>query len=151
MVNLRRFNKNDAISYLKIADEERSYFPFGFCDDLQEAEDVIDTYMHSREIDAYAIIEEDILIGVIYAETYQHIEKYTVEISYFIGKEFRKRGYVIEALKEIERILIENSQVQKVILAIHPKNVASIKTAIKFGASFCKSQKSLDYYEKVII
>lgn len=151
MVNLRRFNKNDTISYLKIADEKRSYFPFGFCDDLQEAEYVIDTYMYSKEIDAYAIIERGILIGVIYAETYLNIEKNTVEISYFIGKEFRKRGYAIDALKEIERILIKNSQVKKVILAIHPKNVASIKTAVKFGASFCKSQKWLDYYEKVII
>lgn len=146
MVNLRRFNKCDAIAYLKIANDKRSYFPFGFCNSLEEAQFVIDFYM-STDVEAYAIIQDRILVGAIYAEI---LEKGYVEVSYFIGKKFQRRGYATQALKLIERILIENLQVHKIKFAINPNNVASINTAIKFGANFCKSGVCLDYYEKVI-
>lgn len=44
----------------------------------------------------------------------------------------------------IEQILIENSHIQKICFAINPKNIASVKTIVKF----CKSGQLLDYYEK---
>ena len=151
MVSLRRFNKNDTVSYLEIANDKSSYFPFGSCNNLQEAEYVINIYMYYEEIDAYAIIDNDILIGVVYIENCKNIEKNTVLISYFIGNKFQRRGYAIQALERIEQLLIENSQIQKVGFEINPKNIPSIKTATRFGAKFCKSGEQLDYYEKVII
>ncbi len=147
MVNLRRFNKYDAMSYLNIANDERSYFPFGFCQSLKEAYFVIDFYI-STEVDAYAIIKDNILIGAIYAET---ISKGYVDVSYFIGKDFQRKGYVTDALKIFQKILVEKSQVQKIRFSIDKNNLASIKTALKFGAKFHMSGQRLDYYEKVII
>lgn len=101
MLSLRRFNKNDSMSYLEIANDECSYFPFGSCRNLLEAEYVINMYMCYEEIDAYAIIDNGILIGVVYLENCKNIEKNTVLISYFIGEKFCKSGQLLDYYEKV--------------------------------------------------
>lgn len=152
MIELRPFGQQDAQNYLNIANDKRCYFPFSFCNDLEEAEDVIDTYMHSEDLQAYAIVESKTksLVGAIYAETYKNIAKNTVEVSYFVGEKYQKKGYAMKAIKILESILVKR-KIKRIGFFIDPDNIASIKTATKFGAVLKRrSNSGLDYYQKVI-
>lgn len=148
MIKLRAFRRQDAKQYYEIAKDKRCYFPFSFCKDMSEAEFVIDTYLNCDDLEAYAIIKGDTLIGAIYAEK-SHKED-SIDVSYFIGEQYQRKGYVTEAIKELEKKL-QTKQIKHIGFFIDQDNIASIKTATKYGAVLKrKATGNLSYYQKEI-
>ena len=147
MITLRAFECADAHQYFKIANDKRCYFPFSFCENLNDAEYVIDTFIYSTDLDSYAIVnEENNIVGAIYAERCRKSD--TMQVSYFIGSKYHKKGYATQAVRKMEEIL-KNKQIHIMEFAIDPENIASIKTATKCGAVLAKSS-SFNYYQKNI-
>lgn len=140
MLILRKFTYQDAEAYMKIAnDPDEKFYPFSYCENLEEAEEIVEMYNHS-ECQGYAIERESdkCLVGVIYLEK---VYENTVELGYFIGSKYRKKGYAKAALVQMEK-LVKKMGGKKIQMVIHPKNEASICTAKCIGAKF----KYTDYF-----
>lgn len=129
-VYLRKFTYDDVLEYYSIAQDSNDYFPFGYCRNIRDAKGVIDTYINSEELESFAILnEKSELIGAIVCETQRDI----FEISYFIGLEYRRKGYCLETLKLTEQIA-KKREMEKIVFLIKKDNLKSINLAKKFGA-----------------
>lgn len=104
-VYLRKFTYDDVLEYYSIAQDSNDYFPFGYCRNIRDAK------------------------GVIVCETQIDI----FEISYFIGLEYRRKGYCLETLKLAEQIA-KKREMEKIVFLIKKDNLKSINLAKKFGA-----------------
>ena len=139
-ISLRKFTDDDVLEYYSIAQDSNDYFPFGYCRNIKDADDVIDTYINSDELESFAILNEKLeLIGAIICITKGNI----LEISYFIGLEYRRKGYCFETLKLVEK-LAKKRKMKKIEFFILKDNLKSINLAKKFGAKLKRNCKN--YY-----
>lgn len=145
-ISLRKFTDDDVLEYYSIAQDSNDYFPFGYCRNIKDADDVIDTYINSDELESFAILNEKLeLIGAIICITKGNI----LEISYFIGLEYRKKGYCFETLKLAEEIA-KKRKMEKIEFFILKDNVKSINLAKKFGAELKREHKNYYILQKNI-
>ena len=145
-VSLRKFTDDDVLEYYSIAQDSNDYFLFGYCRNIKDAEDVIDTYINSGELESFAILNEKLeLIGAIICITKGNI----LEISYFIGLEYRRKGYCFETLKLVEK-LAKKRKMKKIEFFILKDNLKSINLAKKFGAKLKRNCKNYYILQKNI-
>ena len=79
----------------------------------------------------------DIIIGeIIYNDTYRDVEKHG-NIGYSIYKSYQGHNYATKALILLKKIL--EGKKEKMIINVFEDNIASIKTAVNFGARLVKS------------
>ena len=145
-ISLRKFTDDDVLEYYSIAQDSNDYFLFGYCRNIKDAEDVIDTYINSDELESFAILNEKLeLIGAIICITKGNI----LEISYFIGLEYRRKGYCFETLKLVEK-LAKKRKMKKIEFFILKDNLKSINLAKKFGAKLKRNCKNYYILQKNI-
>ena len=145
-ISLRKFTDDDVLEYYSIAQDSHDYFPFGYCRNIKDADDVIDTYINSDELESFAILNEKLeLIGAIICITKGNI----LEISYFIGLEYRRKGYCFETLKLVEK-LAKKRKMKKIEFFILKDNLKSINLAKKFGAKLKRNCKNYYILQKNI-
>lgn len=58
------------------------------------------------------------------------------EIGYFLGKKFRKKGYMTEAVKVISKFIFNKLKVHRIEVTIHPKNLRSQKLIERIGGKY---------------
>lgn len=145
-ISLRKFTDDDVLEYYSIAQDSNDYFPFGYCRNIKDAYDVIDTYINSDELESFAILNEKLeLIGAIICITKGNI----LEISYFIGLEYRRKGYCFETLKLAEQIA-QKRKIKKIEFITQKDNLKSISLAKKFGAELKREHKNYYILQKNI-
>lgn len=116
--------------------------------DFEEYDNTIDIYLHGT----------DELVGMIWFEDFSDDEftKYYGNVGYEIKEKFRRKGYALEALKLLKKVMLDND-INKMIFSIFPNNVASRKTAEKFGARILcyrnvpKNHSLYNFHEKQIV
>lgn len=159
---LKAMEEKDAKSILKIkSDIETAWWSDDFqCCDLDDAIDFIAWGNEGAEILQYGIFrkESDDLIDYVQVKlpltTGVRNER---ELGYVLSKEYRRRGYMSEAVNAICNHLFQNETIRRVTLEILPDNLPSIGVARKCGFYFIEEpeekrhhrfldDKSLDLY-----
>lgn len=108
-VTLVPFIKEDTVEYLKLANEVEvgKFFKLAYCRNKSEANDIIDLFTTSEDYIAFKILNcKNQLVGTIVGEKKER--KKTIEISYFIGKDFRGRRYCENAIIEYAKHIAKN-------------------------------------------
>lgn len=159
---LKAMEEKDANSLLKIkGDRETAWWSDDFqCCDLEDAIDFIAWGNEGGEILQYGIFrkESDDLIGYVQVKlpltTGVRNER---ELGYVLSKEYRRRGYMSEAINAICSHLFQDETIRRITLGILPDNRPSLGVARKCGFSFVEESeeqkhhrflddKSLDLY-----
>ena len=71
MIRLERFNLNDANAYLEVAQDAsiEKFFRLAYCEELEEAQDLMELCVNSCDYDAFKILDEkDRIVGIILGE-----------------------------------------------------------------------------------
>ena len=159
---LKAIEEKDAKSILKIkGDKETAWWSDDFrCYDIDDAVDSIAWGNEGGEIFQYGIFlkESDDAIGYVQVK----LPKATGirnerELGYVLSKEYRRRGYMSEAVNAICDHLFLDETIWRVTLEILPDNLPSLGVARKCGFSFVEEpeeqkhhrfldDKSLDLY-----
>lgn len=135
---LRRFKNEDVKEYFKIATDEsmKKYLPYASPDDLEECIELIENYSNLDFINDFYLIIEDKdshqMIGAILSFRTSALE---LDTSYFIGKDFRGNGFVIEALQVFIDYLSKNCIYKTLFFMIKNDNLPSTKIMEKLGAT----------------
>ena len=82
---------------------------------------------------AYAVVlkDENIVVGSVGCSYYEDIQE--IGITYFIGAQYRNRGYAVEAIKAYAAYFFAHYRASRLIATIRVENVSSRKTAEKAG------------------
>lgn len=140
-VKLRSFTKDDISSYYDIAQDKSKYFPFGYCRTKKDAKITVDSFINSEDMDVLAIINEiNELVGVIILQ----YQKNKVQLSYFIGIQYRRRGYCKNAIMIVEEI-IKVKNINIIEFFIFKDNDPSILLAKGIGAKEVSDQPDKDF------
>ena len=159
---LKAMEEKDAESILKIkGDKETAWWSDDFrCYDLDDAVDFIVWGNEEIGILQYGIFlkDSDDVIGYVQVK----IPKATGirnerELGYVLSKEYRRRGYMSEAVNAICNHLFLDKTIWRITLEILPDNLPSLGVARKCGFSFVEEleeqkhrrfldDKSLDLY-----
>ncbi len=134
IVHLRNFTKDDVNQYYSIAQDKSEYFPFGYCRNKKDAKDIIDSFINSLDLNAKAVINgQDKIVGAILLE----YQKEKIQVSYFIGIQYRRRGYCSQAIRIVEQIA-KNKNIKIIEFCICKSNICSMLLAEKIGAKKVK-------------
>lgn len=132
-VTLEKISKKDSEEYLKIANDEgvRKFFKLAYCRNISESQDVIETLTESNDYIAFKILNKsNEFVGLIIGEKKP---KKIIEISYFIGKEYRKKEYCSSAIIEFAKYMDENTDFQKFEFCISLINDSSKRVMSHLG------------------
>lgn len=134
---LRKFKKEDAEEYLKIANETavKQYLSFASPDDLEECIELIENYSNLDFInDFYFVIEDRIIHQLIGALLCFRTTTYTLDTSYFIAKDYRGNGLILEALEVFIDYLSKNTVYKTLFFMINHNNLSSKRIMEKLGS-----------------
>jgi len=134
---LREFRKEDKENYLKIANESsiKKYVPFSSPDNLKECAELMKYYSNMDFVnDFYFLIEDKITHQLVGALLCYRTETFALDVSYFIAKDFRGNGLILEALKLLGSYLLEQTVYKTMFFMIKKDNLPSIKVMEKLGA-----------------
>ena len=134
---LRKFKKEDAKGYLKIANDIaiKQYLPFASPDTLEETIELIENYCDLDFVnDFYFIIEDKSNHQLIGALLCFRTTMYTLDTSYFIAKDYRGNGLILEALKVFIDYLSKNTVYKTLFFMISHNNLASKRIMEKLGS-----------------
>lgn len=134
---LRKFKKEDAEEYFKISNETgvHKYLPYASPQDLAESKELMENYITYDFInDFYFVIEEISTHRMIGSLTSYRTTSIALNVSSFIGKDFRKNGFGLEALNLFIDYLSKNTNYKSLVFTIHDGNEASLKVMQKIGA-----------------
>ena len=127
MIKLERFNLSDANAYLKIAQDAsvEKFFRLAYCEDLEEAQDLMELCVNSCNYDAFKILDEqNQIIGLVLGEKKP---KKVMEVSYFISAKVRRKGYCKEAICQFAKYISENTKYKELEFCIRHANKPSKK------------------------
>lgn len=127
MIRLERFNLNDANAYLKISQDEsiEKFFRLAYCENLEEAQDLMELCVNSCNYDAFKILDEqNQIIGLVLGEKKP---KKVMEVSYFISAKVRRKGYCKEAICQFAKYISENTKYKELEFCIRHANKPSKK------------------------
>lgn len=148
---LKAMEEKDANSLLKIkCDRETAWWSDDFqCCDIEDAIDFIAWGNEGGEILQYGIFrkESDDLIGYVQVK----LPKATGirderELGYVLSKEYRRRGYMSEAINAICSHLFQDETIRRITLEILPDNRPSLGVARKCGFSFVEESEEQKHH-----
>lgn len=153
---LRNFRIDDVEDFYQMTRDKliQKYLPYVYVNTIQETIQNIKFYMQGDFINNfYIVIEEKQSSCIVGSLIVNRTFKNQYEVSYMISKDFRKRGYMLEALTSFISSIPTNIVLN---FYIETDNITSIKTVSKIRgmkeAPFkIKSEKSfrLFYYKKI--
>ncbi len=135
-VRLREFRLNisDAKNYFIITRDEdiQKYLPYAYDDSIKDTLSTIDECFSRCDFvrDFYLVIEDKLtkqMLGAIIA-TEIPFKPNNIEVCILLGKQFRKQGYMTEALNAFIRSLPKN---KNLIFSIASENLDSLKVVSK--------------------
>ena len=125
MIRLERFNLNDANAYLEIVQDTsvEKFFRLAYCEDLEEAQDLMELCVNSCNYDAFKILDEqNQIVGMVLGEKKP---KKVMEVSYFISAKMRRKGYCKEAICQFAKYISENTKYVELEFCIRHANKPS--------------------------
>lgn len=149
-VILRKFRKEDAEEYLKIANETaiKQYLQFASPDNFEECMELIENYSDLDFInDFYFVIEDRTTHQLIGALLCFRTSTFMLDTSYFIAKDYRGNGFILEALKVFIDYLSKNTVYETLFFMINNRNLASKKIMQKLGSKIINETTRTSSYE----
>lgn len=148
---LRTFTNNDLMLFYNIAHDQKikDYVPNSYPEDLQEAYEILETYIKGDCInDFYLLIEkQNEMIGAIIAvRTISRI----LDVSTIISKQYRGQGIMTKMLNAFINWLKNSTDYEKLSFAIKKDNIPSIRQVEKCNAVLKKDIED-DYIYEIIL
>lgn len=111
---------------------------------ITEAKELTDSDDPTAEYLAYAIQlkESSIVIGSVGCSYYEDLEK--VGVTYFIGANYRNKGYASEAVKAYIQYFFRHYSMNEIIATVREANIASCKVIEKSGFSLIEKKMYKD-------
>ena len=137
---LKTLREKDARALLStVGDSETAWWSDDYIYDLDETIEFIE--FNSQGIDTllYGVFrkESDDVIGYVQIKLSPITGKIDVrELGYAMSKEYRRRGYMSEAVNAVCNHLFQNEYIKRITLEILPDNLPSLGVARKCGFSF---------------
>ena len=137
---LKTLREKDARALLStVGDSETAWWSDDYIYDLDETIEFIE--FNSQGIDTllYGVFrkESDDVIGYVQIKLAPITGKIDVrELGYAMSKEYRRRGYMSEAVNAVCSHLFQNEHIKRITLEILPDNLPSLGVARKCGFSF---------------
>ncbi len=137
---LKAMKENDARALLStVGDSETAWWSDDYIYDLDETIEFIE--FNNQEIDTllYGVFrkESDDVIGYVQIKLSPITGKIDVrELGYAMSKEYRRRGYMSEAVNAVCNHLFQNEYIKRITLEVLPDNLPSLGVARKCGFSF---------------
>ena len=137
---LKTLREKDARALLStVGDSETAWWSDDYIYDLDETIEFIE--FNSQGIDTllYGVFrkESDDVIGYVQIKLAPITGKIDVrELGYAMSKEYRRRGYMSEAVNAVCNHLFQNEHIKRITLEILPDNLPSLGVARKCGFSF---------------
>ncbi|MBR6504583.1 MAG: GNAT family N-acetyltransferase [Clostridia bacterium] len=147
---LRPFKKEDAEEYFKIANDTiiKKYIPFASPDTIEECTELIDNYINLDFINDFYFVIEDLhthqLIGAVLCF---RTTSFTLDTSYFIAKNYRGNGFILETLEVFIDYLSKNTSYKTLFFMIKKDNLASKKIMKKLGSKIINATIHTSSYE----
>ncbi len=116
---------------------------------IVEAKELADKDDPTMEYLAYTIQlkQPEIVIGSVGCSYYEDLEK--VGITYFIGANYRNRGYASEAIKAYIQYFFRHYNMHVIIATIREENIPSWKAIEKSGFSLLERKMYQDLNDEV--
>jgi len=102
-----------------------------------------------KESIAYTIVEKEsgIPVGSVGCTYYEDEEQ--VGLVYFVGAEYRGKGYAAEATHAYAKYFLEHYNIPKLVVNIRVANKASCKTAENAGFTLVETKMYQDYGDEL--
>lgn len=126
-MKLERVFLEDANAILKISNDKgvKDFFPLAYCENIDDAKVFVDLCLNSYNYNVFKILDEkEKIVGIIVGEKK---EKKIMDVSYFIGKEYRRKGYCKQAVIQFAKYLKENTRYKYMRFCVRHNNKPSQK------------------------
>ena len=137
---LKTLREKDARALLStVGDSETAWWSDDYIYDLDETIEFIEFNNQGIDTLLYGVFrkESDDVIGYVQIKLAPITGKIDVrELGYAMSKEYRRRGYMSEAVNAVCNHLFQNEYIKRITLEILPDNLPSLGVARKCGFSF---------------
>lgn len=137
---LKAMTEKDARALLStVGDSETAWWSDDYIYDLDETIEFIEFNNQGIDTLLYGVFrkESDDVIGYVQIKLAPITGKIDVrELGYAMSKEYRRRGYMSEAVNAVCNHLFQNEYIKRITLEILPDNLPSLGVARKCGFSF---------------
>ena len=137
---LKAMTEKDARALLStVGDSETAWWSDDYIYDLDETIEFIEFNNLGIDTLLYGVFrkESDDVIGYVQIKLSPITGKIDVrELGYAMSKEYRRRGYMSEAVNAVCNHLFQNEYIKRITLEILPDNLPSLGVARKCGFSF---------------
>lgn len=137
---LKAMKEKDARALLStVGDSETAWWSDDYIYDLDETIEFIEFNNMGIDTLLYGVFrkESDDVIGYVQIKLSPITGKIDVrELGYAMSKEYRRRGYMSEAVNAVCNHLFQNEYIKRITLEILPDNLPSLGVARKCGFSF---------------
>lgn len=137
---LKTLREKDARALLStVGDSETAWWSDDYIYDLDETIEFIEFNNLGIDTLLYGVFrkESDDVIGYVQIKLSPITGKIDVrELGYAMSKEYRRRGYMSEAVNAVCNHLFQNEYIKRITLEILPDNLPSLGVARKCGFSF---------------
>lgn len=137
---LKTLREKDARASLStVGDSETAWWSDDYIYDLDETIEFIEFNNQGIDTLLYGVFrkESDDVIGYVQIKLAPITGKIDVrELGYAMSKEYRRRGYMSEAVNAVCNHLFQNEHIKRITLEILPDNLPSLGVARKCGFSF---------------
>ena len=137
---LKTLREKDARALLStVGDSETAWWSDDYIYDLDETIEFIEFNNQGIDTLLYGVFrkESDDVIGYVQIKLSPITGKIDVrELGYAMSKEYRRRGYMSEAVNAVCNHLFQNGYIKRIALEILPDNLPSLGVARKCGFSF---------------
>lgn len=122
-----------ALNNVHIQDNLRDGLPFPYT--IEDAKEYIQAMLvaDKKNIFAFAIVVEDIVVGSISVTRQENIHCLTAEMGYCIAEPYWGKGYATSAIKQVSQYVFRNSDIQRIFAEPFAYNIASCKALEKSG------------------
>lgn len=137
---LRSFETSDVDEYFEMVSDEaiRKYVPYATAFCLDTARELVNDYcLGDFKNDYYIIFEDKISHKIVGAIIAVRISSMTLDVSYLVHSNFRKQGFMKEALGGFINYLLKSPYLYSFLeLTIENENVASQNVVKALGGKF---------------
>lgn len=141
-LRIREWQNTDMNTYFDLCHEKevREYFDTLYCRNIKEVK-VLFKNRKKKKFYNFLIEVNQNVVGVVVGNA----QKNSIEVSYFIGKEFRRKGYCVKAIALLKEAF-KDTQYKSLHFKISKYNANSLKVMEKIGATNCKEDKDWIYF-----
>ncbi len=140
----------DSGDFFEIAsDKENLHFVFPTVISQEESDYLLTHAFLEKPLGIWVISEtgSDKMIGIIRFENI-NVSNLSVDIGYFLHADFRSRGYMSEAVKNVSSIAFQELGLRELRIITHLENIASQQVALNTGFTLKKRFKGSDRYSR---